>query len=198
VDDNVSKELRMLRCDERGAALAQAQHGDVHAWHGYEIRAPEFVDERGFEPRKQEHGHERRCGLAGKSLVGFALDHQIGILGREPCSGEAMHDVGSPVERDVRKDLVWLAGQHQAENVGLTHAKLGVAREPPTEMCRKFGIALERQDAATATGDSAGDDAHAGSEVEHQVARSNAGRVEQTIDEGAAAQEVLGMAEVAF
>src|SRR4051812_29331041 len=82
VGDEIAVPFGFVRCDERWAALAEAQEDDGDARRRDEIGGGEAMGDGELEPGLDEQRGEGRAWLAKETLGSFALHDEVRVLGR--------------------------------------------------------------------------------------------------------------------
>jgi hypothetical protein len=108
---------------------------------------------------------------------------------------QAIEDRGAGVERNIGEDLVWPARERHGENVSMANPDRWRVVELGVQTCGEFEVLLDRDYPTAPLCESVGDQASTGAKIEDQVASTDAGGVEQTVDECLAVEEVLRNAE---
>jgi hypothetical protein len=187
----VSIDLCIRELYQRGSALVQAQHDDFHMWSRYKVGAAEAVHDRWFEPWPEQRRDKRPPWLTDEAHGGLALHHQVTVLRRTGRVCQAIDDGGSCVERDVGEDFVRPPRQNHFADIGMANPDQRLVGKPDGEQVCQAGILFDCYDVAAAMGESLGNEAAAGAQVEHQVTGADAGGGQQAIHEGATGEEIL-------
>jgi hypothetical protein len=154
---------------KRGPALVQPEHDDFHMRSRDKVGAAEAVHDCWFEPWPEQRSDKRPPWLTDEAHGGLALHYQVTVLWWTGRVCQAIDDGGSCVERNVGEDFVRPMRQGHFAHIAAVDPDQRLVRKPDHEHVCQAGILFDRNDVAATAGESLGDEAAAGAQVEHQV-----------------------------
>jgi hypothetical protein len=166
--------LRIRDLHKRGPTLVQPQHDDFHMRSRDKVGAAEAVHDRWFEPWPEQRSDKRPPWLTDEAHGGLALHYQVTVLWWTGRVCQAIDDGGSCVERNVGEDFVRPMRQDHFADIAAVHPDLRLVGKPDCQHVCQAGILFDRNDVAATAGESLGDEAAAGAQVEHQVTGADA------------------------